>query len=103
MELIPALKIGWLNGWILICLVYLTYGILLLVFPKDVVARLYDKSGRTKTKIFDLYRKPICFRLFYSDNITPLKFGSIFSSSELFYRAGVYGLNLNISGFNPCL
>jgi len=24
----------------------LTYGVLLLAFPKDVVARLYDKSGR---------------------------------------------------------
>jgi len=48
MELIPTFEIGWLNGWILICLLYLLYGILLWAFPKDVVARLYDKSGRTE-------------------------------------------------------
>jgi len=52
MELIPALEIGWLNGWILICLMYLIYGILLMAFPKDVVARLYDydKSSWSKTQ-----------------------------------------------------
>jgi hypothetical protein len=55
MELIPALEIGWLNGWILICLLYLIYGILLWAFPKDVVARLYDKSGRTKRQKFLIY------------------------------------------------
>ena len=29
MELIPTLEIGLLNGWILICLMYLIYGIFL--------------------------------------------------------------------------
>ena len=47
-ELLPTLEIGWLNGWILICLLYLTYSIVPVIFPKDVVERLYDKSGRTK-------------------------------------------------------
>ena len=52
MELIPALEIGWLNGWILLCLLYLIFGILLMAFPKDVVARLYDydRSGWSKTQ-----------------------------------------------------
>lgn len=50
MELVPTLGLGWLNGWILLCLFYLVYGILLKVFPKDVVARLYDKSGRTRAQ-----------------------------------------------------
>ena len=52
MELIPALKIGWLNGWILLCLIYLIFGILLLAFPKDVISRLYnyDRSSWSKTQ-----------------------------------------------------
>ena len=48
MELFPALALGWLNGWILIGLLYLIYIIVLLILPKDVVARLYDKAGRSK-------------------------------------------------------
>ena len=48
MELIPSLEIGWFNGWILLCVLYVLYGIVLWSFPKEVVARLYDKSGRTK-------------------------------------------------------
>jgi len=48
MELVPALELGWLNGWTLIFLLYVTYSILLLTFPKDVVTKLYDRSGRTE-------------------------------------------------------
>jgi hypothetical protein len=46
MELIPALQIGWLNGWTLVCSLYLIYGAFLMTFPKDVRARLfsYDRS-----------------------------------------------------------
>ena len=48
MELFPALQIGWLNGWLFLCVLYLIFGLLLLVFPKDVVRRLYDRSGWSK-------------------------------------------------------
>lgn len=34
MQLIPALEIGWLNGWILLALEFLIQGFLLLIFPK---------------------------------------------------------------------
>jgi hypothetical protein len=45
MELMPALKLGWLNGWILLAFEFLIEGLLLVVFPRDVVARLFDRSG----------------------------------------------------------
>jgi len=45
MELILALKLGWLNGWILLVVEFSIQGFLLLVFLKDVVARLFDRSG----------------------------------------------------------
>jgi hypothetical protein len=38
MELIPALEIGWLNGWILLFPYCLMFGSSLKTFPKDVVA-----------------------------------------------------------------
>jgi len=46
MDLVPALQVGWLNGWILAGFLYLVYGAFLMTFPKDVRARLfyYDRS-----------------------------------------------------------
>jgi hypothetical protein len=55
MELTPPIEIGLLNGWLLIVLLYLAYGVLLWFFPKDVVARLYDKSRRTKKQKIIIY------------------------------------------------
>jgi len=45
MELMPTLELGWLNGWILLGVENLIQGFLLLIFPRDVVARLFDRSG----------------------------------------------------------
>lgn len=41
MELIPAFEIGWFNGWILLCLYFLIYGIMFLIFPKDKKVSLF--------------------------------------------------------------
>jgi protein-S-isoprenylcysteine O-methyltransferase Ste14 len=46
MELFPRMEIGLFNGWLLITLFYLVFGIMLFIFPKIVVARLYDRSGQ---------------------------------------------------------
>lgn len=45
MPLLPALKIGWLNGWLPLVLIYGLIGSLLIIFPSQVVSRLYDRSG----------------------------------------------------------
>jgi protein-S-isoprenylcysteine O-methyltransferase Ste14 len=44
MELLPKLEFGLWNGWILLALYNAVYGILLLIFKRPVVARLYDRS-----------------------------------------------------------
>lgn len=77
MELIPSLKIGWLNGWILVCLLYLIYGILFFIFPKEVVTRLYDKSGRGKRKKVFIYIGSLLDVIYFILIIfTPLKIGT---------------------------
>jgi hypothetical protein len=48
MELFPQLRLGWLNGSLLLAALYGVYGLMLLVFPRDVVARLYDRPGWSK-------------------------------------------------------
>jgi len=101
MELIPALDIGWLNGWILLCLVYLTYGILLLAFPKDVVARLYDKSWRTKRqKIFIRVGSLLAFVYFVLIIFTPLKIGSnVFILGTFLFVFGLAGFVIALFNF----
>jgi protein-S-isoprenylcysteine O-methyltransferase Ste14 len=51
MEFIPELKIGWLNGWIILASLALTDGILFLVFKKETVKQLFDRSGWKKWQI----------------------------------------------------
>jgi protein-S-isoprenylcysteine O-methyltransferase Ste14 len=93
MELFPALALGWLNGWILIGLLYLTYIVVLIVLPKDAVARLYDKSGRSKR-----HEVAICvggfFAFVYFGLIVfaPLKIGSaVFIPGIILYILGLAG------------
>jgi protein-S-isoprenylcysteine O-methyltransferase Ste14 len=101
MELIPALEIGWLNGWILICLLYLMYGVLLWAFPKDVVARLYDKSGRTERQKILIYTGSLlAFAYFTLITFTPLKIGSdVFIPGIALYALGMAGFFIALFDF----
>jgi protein-S-isoprenylcysteine O-methyltransferase Ste14 len=47
MSLFPPLSLSWLNGWLPIAVFYGSFLILLKIFPKDTVDRLYDDSGWT--------------------------------------------------------
>jgi len=94
MELIPSLGFGWLNGWIPLCLLFVVQGSLLLVFPKDVVARLFDRSrwdSRQKgwtavAKLFSLG----CLVLLV---LTPLKLGTTaFVIGTVLYILGLAAL-----------
>ena len=51
MEWMPEFRLGWLNGWIPLLLLSLTDIILFLIFPKDVVKRLFDRSGWTRRQV----------------------------------------------------
>jgi protein-S-isoprenylcysteine O-methyltransferase Ste14 len=46
MEIFPDPEIGLLNGWLLVVAFYLVFGILLILFPRQVVTRLYDRPRR---------------------------------------------------------
>jgi len=101
LELIPELKIGWLNGWIMICPLYLIYGILLKTFPKDVVARLYDRSGRSKRhKVIILIGSLLAFIYFVLIIFTPLKIGSgVFIVGIIVFLFGLTGFVIALFNF----
>jgi protein-S-isoprenylcysteine O-methyltransferase Ste14 len=94
MELFPELKIGWLNGWLAIVLLGLTDGILFLVFPKEVVRRLWDRSGWSqKQQAFTIAGKLCALASLVLLTLTPLKIGQpVFTIGLLLIALGLIGL-----------
>jgi len=101
MEPMPVLAIGLLNGWILICLFYMVYGLLLWVFPKNVVARLYDKSGRAKrNRVLIGIGSVLAFVYFVLIILTPLKIGSnVFIPGIILFALGLAGFVIALFNF----
>ena len=101
MQLFPYLEIGWLNGWILLAIEFLIQGFLLLVFPKDVVSRLFDRSGwDRKQSIFTIVGKLfslVCLALIV---LTSLKVNSgLFIAALVLFCIGVTGLVVAMFNF----
>jgi len=103
MELIPALEMGWLNGWVLLASLYLVYGFLLLVFPKDVVTRLYeyDRSSWSKRqRAFYVIGKSLVLVYFALIIFTPLKTGSVvFIPGIILFVLGLVGFIIALVNF----
>jgi protein-S-isoprenylcysteine O-methyltransferase Ste14 len=98
MEIIPVLKIGWLNGWILLAFEFLVEGSLMLVFPKDVVSRLFDRSGWSEEqRVLLIAGKLFSVACLVFIILTPLKI----SSSEFILGLILYGIGL--AGFVAAL
>ena len=103
MELISALGIGWFNGWILLCLYFLIYGIILLTFPKNKRASLfyYDKSHWDKRQIlFYNIGKMLILVLLVLIIFAQLKVGSnIFIPGIILYFLGLAGFVVALLNF----
>lgn len=77
MEFFPAFHLGWLNGWLLLSLLVLTDIFLFLAFQRNVVKRLFDRSGWTRRqKILTISGKVLALFLIVIIIMTPLKLGS---------------------------
>jgi protein-S-isoprenylcysteine O-methyltransferase Ste14 len=101
MELFPNLEIGLSNGWILIALFFGAYGIMLIFFPKNAIARLYDRSGQRK---YPLLRRlfVVIFVLlwFVLMSLTPLKIGDVvFVIGISIYSLGLIGFIIALDNF----
>ena len=107
MELIPTLKIGWLNGWILLCLIYLIFGLLLILFPKDVVSRLYNynRSSWNKTqRAFYIIGKLLALVCLVLIIFTPLKIrANIFIPGIILFAFGLAGFIIALFNFKNTL
>lgn len=101
MELLPALQIGWLNGWVLLVVLYSIFGLLLLVFPKEVVRRLYERSGWSREqRVITLVGKSIALVWFPLIIFTPLKIGSpVFVLGIVVFALGLVGFVVALLNF----
>jgi protein-S-isoprenylcysteine O-methyltransferase Ste14 len=91
MELLPTLKPGLFNGWLLAAILYLVFGVLLMLFPKPVVARLYDRSGQPDRSALRRVGGVLLFLVWLTLAIlTPLRPGS----PAFVVGLAVYGLGL---------
>ncbi len=77
MELFPALRLGWLNGWIFLPLIYFSTEGLAKSLPKDISPRLFDHGAWTrKDETAALIAGIPTLAFFVLLILTPLKIGS---------------------------
>jgi protein-S-isoprenylcysteine O-methyltransferase Ste14 len=91
MEFFPELKIGLFNGWLPLVLFSAVFGILLAIFPKSVVSRLYERSGWTRSmRLMRAFGLIFIFSWFILAIFTPLK-----ADNLVFITGGsIYALGL---------
>lgn len=91
MELFPALELGIFNGWLPILLFYAIFGIILIAFPREVVTRLYERSGwTTAMKVTRVFGVVFIFSWIGMVIYSPLKIGNmVFYIGAFIYVLGL--------------
>ena len=94
MELFPDLRIGWINGWLAVILLGLVEGVIFLTSPKQVVKRLFDRSGwNPQQRVFTVAGKLCALVCLVLITLTPLKIGSlVYGIGMLLILSGLIGL-----------
>jgi protein-S-isoprenylcysteine O-methyltransferase Ste14 len=94
MEFFPTLELGWLNGWILLCLWFVIQGLSVVILSKDVRSRLFefDRSNWSKGhRVSFASGKIIGVVFLIVAALTPLEFDTI----EFFIGLGIYIIGLS--------
>jgi protein-S-isoprenylcysteine O-methyltransferase Ste14 len=96
MQWLPELKLGWLNGWLLLAAFYLVFGALMLSFPKDVVLRLYSVAGWSRQqRILSSMGKVFSLSCLGILILSPLKIGhGLFAAGVTLFALGFGGMML---------
>lgn len=101
MTLFPPLRAAWLNGWILLVIYGVVFGVVVKSFPQDVVARLYDKSHWTRTqRRLTLVAKILSSILLVLLAFSPLQIGRpVFVAGAVLSAVGLIGLVVALFNF----
>jgi protein-S-isoprenylcysteine O-methyltransferase Ste14 len=94
MELFPDLDFGLFNGWLLTAIFYLVFGILLILFPRPVVTRLYDRSYQRDPRVVQRILGSLLFLAWLILSIlTPLR------RAHIVFPVGLALYALGLAGF----
>ena len=101
MEMFPNLEFGLFNRWILIVIFFVFYGIILIFFPKNAIARLYDRSDQRRYQILRRLFGLILVLLWLILVIwTPLKMGDVvFVTGISMFSLGLIGFAIALENF----
>ena len=101
MTLFPELGLGWINGWILLAFEVLVQVSVLVFFPKNVVKRLFDRSGwNRKQRIYLLLGKVFSLICLVFIILTSLNIGSnLLFLGLILYAIGILGLVVSMFNF----
>lgn len=101
MEVFPAFEIGLLNGWIFMVIFFLIFGIVFKTCPKEVITRLYDNEGWTKSQYIFTKLGKLCGLIHIILVIfTPLNIVSIeFTIGIIIYLIGIIGFVIAVIDF----
>ena len=101
MEIFPAFEIGLLNGWIFMIIFFLLFGIFLKTCPREVITRLYDNEGWTKSQYIFTKLGKLCGLIhIILVKFTPLNIVSIeFMIGIVIYLIGTIGFIMAVMDF----
>ncbi len=101
MEWMPALQLGWLNGWLMLASFYAIFSILMRLFPKDIVRKLYDISGLSSRQIIlSTASQPFVWASLVLSVLTPLKVGQpVFVIGIMVFVLGTVGMIVALLDF----
>jgi protein-S-isoprenylcysteine O-methyltransferase Ste14 len=101
LEWLPALKLGWFNGWFMLAVFYLIFSFLMLLFPKDVVVKLFSISGWSRQqRILFSIGKLFSFSCLGIIIFSPLKIGQgIFVTGGVVFLLGFVGMMVALFNF----
>ena len=101
MSFFPKLSIGWLNGWILLAIYGIVFGVVVKSFPQEVVDRLYDTSHWTeRQRKLILVGKVLSALLFVLIGFSQLRIGQpIFVVGIALFALGLIGVVVALFNF----
>jgi protein-S-isoprenylcysteine O-methyltransferase Ste14 len=101
MVFFPKLDADWLNGWIFLVVYGLVFGVTVRSFPRQTIARLYDRSNWTRTqRILTRAGKVLSSLVFALVAFSPLRIGSpVFAVGGVLYGLGLVGLVIALFDF----
>jgi protein-S-isoprenylcysteine O-methyltransferase Ste14 len=100
-EWLPELKLGWLNGWLLLGAFYLLFDILMLLTPKDIVTKLFSVSGWSRQQvILSAIGKPFSLTCLGIIVFSPLKIEqNVFTAGFIIFLIGFIGMMIALFNF----